>query len=108
MLNRSRLPINVRNKLWAECARTATDAENVSLKIGKDMPPHKEFFGKDTKNHTGDVHRLLNMETKRVVFSRDVRWLNQDYREHMKTQGLTIEDDEEEIIEDDEAEKDVV
>ena len=110
MLNRSRLPINARNKLWAECARTATDAENISVKVGKDMPPHKEFFGKVTKSvwsfrrfdeigiakkgpaikskitnpgvsalylghaedHTGDVHRLLNMETKRVVFSRDV------------------------------------
>ena len=24
------------------------------------------------EDHMGDVHRLLNMETKRVVFSRDV------------------------------------
>ena len=49
MLNASNLPKFRRNKLWAECARSATDAENISVKVGKEAPPHKEFFGKDAR-----------------------------------------------------------
>ena len=27
-------------------------------------------------NHAGNVYRMLNLKTKRVILSRDVRWLN--------------------------------
>ena len=146
MLNRSRLPTAMRSKLWAEGARTATDAENLSVKVDKEKPPHKAFFGRDAsciwtlrrfgeigiakkgpkikskmtnpgvpilylghaEDHAGDVYRLLNLETKMVVFSRDVRWLNQDYRAFAKSQGLVDDDDDEASIDDSDDEKDVV
>ena len=28
------------------------------------------------EDHTGDVYRFLNIHTKRIIMSRDVRWLN--------------------------------
>ena len=27
-------------------------------------------------NHSGDVYRFLNIKTKRIIISRDARWLN--------------------------------
>ena len=33
------------------------------------------------ENHAGDVHRFLNLATKRIVHSRDVIWLNKVYGE---------------------------
>jgi hypothetical protein len=50
MLNRARLPNKIRNKLWAEAANMANEAENMSLKVGKNAPTHKEFFGFKSKN----------------------------------------------------------
>jgi hypothetical protein len=48
-MNRARLPNKVRHKLWAEAANMANEAENMSLKVGKTMPPFKELFGLEPK-----------------------------------------------------------
>ena len=138
MLNRARLPKAVRHKLWAEAANVATDAENMSVKAGREKPPYKLFFGTETKNiwhlrrfgeigiakkgpkiqskmanpgiavmylgqakdHGQEVYRLLNLETKRVVLSRDVRWLDQNYTSYKKSQGLWDNEDEDDPDED--------
>ena len=34
------------------------------------------MFVGDAEDHTGDVYRFLNIHTKRIIMSRDVRWLN--------------------------------
>ena len=59
-------------------------------------------------NHSGKVYRLLNLETKKVVFSRDVQWLEQNYQTFMKSQGFEDDDHEEDSPEDSEDENEVV
>ena len=34
------------------------------------------MFVGDADDHTKDVYRFLNIHTKRIILSRDVRWLN--------------------------------
>ena len=34
------------------------------------------MFAGYAEDHTGDVYRFLNIHTKRIIMSRDVRWLN--------------------------------
>ena len=50
-------------------------------------------------SHGGDVARLLKLETKRVVRSRDIRWLNKTLAEYMKDKGDFEDDDDENSIE---------
>jgi hypothetical protein len=49
-MNRAGLPNKVRHKLWAEAAIMVNKAENMSLKVGKSVPPFKELFGLEPKN----------------------------------------------------------
>ena len=101
-----------KNELWAECANTATDLNNIVL--NNRNTPYQAFFGNDpkfinnlhifgekavvkkaakiqsklkdkgiqvmflgyAKDHAEDVFRFLNLETNRVILSRDVIWLN--------------------------------
>ena len=37
--------------------------------------------------HSGEVHRFLKLSTKRVIRSRDVRWLNTTFSAYMKSQN---------------------
>ena len=39
------------------------------------------IFVNYASNHASDVYRFLNLETKAIVMSRDVRWLNKTYYE---------------------------
>jgi len=117
MLNGARVTKEMRQKLWAEAARTATMYENMLITDLKNTSSHKAFYGQDTKyfrhlrtfgeicvmatrdkikgkledrgkpcmflgysdEHTGEAFRLLNLETTKVVMSRDVIWLNKNY-----------------------------
>ena len=38
------------------------------------------FVGYTTK-HAGDVYRMLDLDTKRITTSRDIRWLDKSYSE---------------------------
>ena len=46
------------------------------------------------KEHGREVYRLLNIETKRVMMSRDVRWLDINYTSYKKQQGLWDESED--------------
>jgi hypothetical protein len=131
-MNRAQLPNKVRHKLWAEAANMAKEAEKMSLKVGKTVPPFKELFGLKPKNiwnlrrfgevgiakkgpdiqskmansgiavmylghakdHGQEVYCPFNVDTRRVVLSRDVRWLDQNYTNYKKSQGLWDPSDE--------------
>ena len=60
------------------------------------------------KEHGREVYRLLNIETKRVMMSRDVRWLDKNYTSYKKQQGLwdESEDDDPDDVSDDDIEQD--
>ena len=38
------------------------------------------FMGYAT-NHAADVYRMLDLDTKKITISRDIRWLNKNYSE---------------------------
>jgi hypothetical protein len=51
-------------------------------------------------NHSHDVYRMLNMETKYVIYSQDIIWLNQMYNDwKVKKVKNFFEDDEDNAIE---------
>ena len=119
MLNTAGFNEGLRNSMWAECARTATDLENVTVKIGNEKSPHELMFGTQSKivlnlrifgevgvvknvysghlgsklhnkgitmifmgychNHSSNTMRMYNVQTRHVVFTRDVVWLNMTY-----------------------------
>jgi len=39
-------------------------------------------------NHSGEVAHFLKLSTKRVIRSRDVKWLNKTFHEYQKSEGL--------------------
>jgi hypothetical protein len=45
MLNAAQLPTNLRNKLWAQCASTASKLENVLSSTGEDLSASEKFYG---------------------------------------------------------------
>ena len=47
-------------------------------------------------NHAKDVYRMLNLNTYKVIITRDIRWMNMTYKHYMNKQGEQIDDDEEE------------
>jgi Reverse transcriptase (RNA-dependent DNA polymerase) len=46
------------------------------------------------KDHARDVYRFLNLETNRVIMSRDVTWLNKTYATYKDIDGVVIVDDD--------------
>ena len=56
------------------------------------------------ENHSGEVYRLLNIETNKIVLSRDVQWLNKMWGEYMNVKRVVPLQDYQEEIEDDEEE----
>ncbi len=57
-------------------------------------------------NHAHDVFRLVNLQTNRIVLSRDVQWLNVKWTEHKNIRRSTTimeeEIDEEDVDEEEE------
>ena len=47
-------------------------------------------------NHAGNAYRMLNLETKHVLITRDVKWLN-SYEAKSTRNNDDLEDDDEEL-----------
>ena len=62
--------------------RTFGEMALVAIHEGKKMRSKLDKRGKTcmfvgyAEDHAGDVYRFLNIHTKRIIMSRDVRWLN--------------------------------
>ena len=95
-----------KGEFWCEVISTATKLDSIMVRPERTKPPHTLFYGKDAKymrcmrtfgkkmrsklddrgktcmfvgyadDHSRDVYRFLNIHTKRIIISRDVRWLN--------------------------------
>jgi transposase InsO family protein len=142
MLNGARLTKELRNGLWTEAARTASDLENTLVSTNRPVAAFNQFYEKElpgirnahpfgeigiVHNHQGktlrgkledrgraclhlgrasdqprDTYRFLNLQTLRVIHSRDVLWLNQSYGEwkglHTNTTLLEDDDDDEDDL----------
>ena len=136
-MNAAKLTGSLRTGLWAECARTATNFDNIDCDNKDKEPRYKQFMGEEYKgfqhiqkfgevgimtqrekmkakiknrgipclylghadNHGGNVARVLKLETKKVIRSRDMRWLNKTLNEYMKDKGDFEEDDDDDQLE---------
>ena len=48
--------------------------------------------------HAGDVYRMLNLKTNKIIMSRDILWLNKTFGEYFeikKTHMIVIDNDDE-------------
>ena len=92
--------------------RTFGEMAVIAIHEGKKMRSKLDDRGKTcmfvgyADDHSRDVYRFLNIHTKRIIISRDVRWLNiiwKHYRRksiYAKKQVELFEDEEEKSIED--------
>ena len=84
----------------------------IAIHEGKKMRSKLDDRGKTcmfvgyAENHAKDVYRFLNIHTKRIILSRDVRWLNiiwkhyKDESIYARKQAELFLDEEENSIED--------
>ena len=119
LLNSAQLSQELREGVWAECAKYSTDIENMIVKPNKTVSSWEMFYGRQppmfsvirqfgevaiveewqkrgmrgklddrgrpciyvgrAPDHAESVLRFLNLETQRIVVSRDITWLNKTY-----------------------------
>ena len=96
---------------YAKNLRTFGEMAVVAIHEGKKMRSKLDDRGKTcmfvgyAEDHTKDVYRFLNIHTKRIILSRDVRWLNiiwkryKDKSIYAKRQAELFLDEEESSIE---------
>ena len=76
---------------YARSLKTFGEMTVVAIHEGKKMRSKLDNRGKTcmfvgyADDHTKDVYRFLNIHTKRIILSRDVRWLNIIWRRYKKT-----------------------
>ena len=76
---------------YARGLRTFGEMAVVAIHEGKKMGSKLDNRGKTcmfvgyADDHTKDVYRFLNIHTKRIILSRDVRWLNIIWRRYKKS-----------------------
>ena len=72
------------------CMRTFGEMAVIAIHKGKKMRSKLDDRGKTCMfvgyayDHSRDVYRFLNIHTKRIIISRDVRWLNIIWRHYRK------------------------
>ena len=98
---------------YAKSLRTFGEMGVIAIHEGKKMRSKLDDRGKTcmflgyAEDHTRDVYRFLNINTKRIILSRDVRWLNiiwkryKDKSIYAKRQAELFLDDEESSLGDD-------
>ena len=75
---------------YVRSLRTFGEMAVVAIHEGKKMRSKLDNRGKTcmfvgyADDHTKDVHRFLNIHTKRIILSRDMRWLNVMWKRYKK------------------------
>ena len=95
---------------YTRSLRTFGEMAVVAIHEGKKMRSKLDNRGKTcmfvgyADDHTKAVYRFLNIHTKRIILSRDVRWLNVMWKRYKKKSIYRVElflDEEESSLEDD-------
>ena len=55
------------------------------------------FVGYDMGSQHSGIYRMLNLKTRKVTVTKDIKWMNMLYGEYMKSKNLSQESDEEEM-----------
>ena len=75
---------------YARSLRTFGEVAVIAIHEGKKMRSKLDDRGKTgifvgyADNHTKDVYRFLNIHTRRIILSRDMRWLNIIWKQYKK------------------------
>ena len=97
---------------YTRCLRTFGEMAVIAIHEGKKMRSKLDDRGKTcmfvgyAEDHTKDVYRFLNIHTRRIIISRDVRWLSiiwKQYKKksiHARRQVELFLDEEESSLED--------
>ena len=97
---------------YMRCLRTFGEMAVVAIHEGKKMRSKQDDRGKTcmlvgyADDHSCDVYRFLNIHTKRIIMSRDARWLNIIWKHYRKKSIYTRKqvelflDEEERSVED--------
>ena len=115
----AKIDMKLRRKLWGEACMTAIDIENLLVSSGHDEPSYREFYKKDlpkaeemrqfgvkgklqnrgipgvylgrARDHAGDTHRFLNLQTELVLTTRDIIWLNKVYGDYKGCRNIRVQ-----------------
>ena len=75
---------------YTRCLRTFGEMAVIAIHEGKKMRSKLDNRGKIcmfvgyADNHTKDVYRFLNLHMRRIILSRDVRWMNIIWKQYKK------------------------
>ena len=75
---------------YTRSLRTFGEMAVIAIHEGKKMRSKLDYRGKTcmfvgyADDHSKDVYRFLNIHTKRIIISRDVRWLNIIWKQYKK------------------------
>jgi hypothetical protein len=96
-LNFGRKPVlNSRLKMFGE-AGVVTTKDKIQAKLANRGTTCISVG--DTKNHSKDVFRMSNLETKAIIHSRDIIWLHKMHKDWAKDKSTTIASNEDDPIE---------
>ena len=62
----------------------------IAISDGKKMRSKLDIRGRTgifvvyADNHAGNVYRFINIQTKKIILSRDIQWLNSFWKEYKK------------------------
>ena len=71
-----------KDAMYIRSLRTFGEMAVIAIPVGKKMRSKLDDRGKTgmfvgyADDHTKDVYRFMNIHTRRIILSRDVRWLN--------------------------------
>ena len=70
--------------------RSSVEMAVIAISDGKKMRSKLDTRGRTgifvgyADDHAGNVYRFINIETKQIILSRDIQWLNSFWKEHKK------------------------
>ena len=79
---------------YMRCLRTFGEMAVIAIHESKKMRSKLDNRGKTcmfvgyADDHSRDVYRFLNIHTKRIIMSRDVRWLNIIWKQYKKRASM--------------------
>ena len=137
MMNHARSTVKKRQEMWCEAAQTTTLLDNVLVQEKGAKPPHTKFYSAEPKfakylrtfgeigvtaisrgrismfvgyslNHPADTYCFINLSTKRVIHSRDVKWLDKTWGQYYKIPTKDMVQEEIEIYEENENQEEML
>ena len=76
--------------IYMKCLRSFGEMAVIAINDGKKMRSKLDTRGRTgifvgyADGHAGNVYRFINIQTKKIILSRDVQWLNSFWKQYKK------------------------